>query len=97
MVAPKLLRQNKRWLAKTSEYRDADKVFAGYTANTRSVFDDIQTYHDVSYDSESGSFSAQIRLDYKGKPGLYYVFVWLNDSRAQRPVLAAIATVEAQK
>jgi hypothetical protein len=90
-------RREKHWLARSGEYKEAEKLVAGYSPRSNIVFNDISTYHDISYDAASGSFSANVKLDYKNKPGLYYLFVWLRNTRLDKPVLAAILTVEAQR
>jgi uncharacterized protein YkwD len=90
-------KRNKQWLARTGEYKEADRLVAGYSPNPAFQFKSLSTFHDISYDEASGRFSADIRLDYKGKPGMYYIFVWLRDSRTDKAVLAAMLTVGARR
>lgn len=89
--------RSRAWLANTSEYRDSDVLFAGYIVDPGIQFKGMQTSHNLRFDAQSGSFSADVALDYKKKPGTYYIFVWLRNLDAQRSVLAAIATVEARR
>lgn len=89
--------RSKAWLAKTSEYSDGEVYFAGYHVDQRIVFKGMQTFHSVAQDAQSGQFAADIALDYKRKPGTYYIFVWLRELVSPNAVLAAVATVEATR
>jgi uncharacterized protein YkwD len=82
------------WLSRTDTYRDGDRLVAGYTANPQLEFRDLQTYRDVQVDAEQGWFKSGIRLAYKGREGMYYLFLWLRDLRTGQPVLASTVSVD---
>ncbi len=86
-----------KWLEGTQSYSDADKLVAGYLTNPQAFFEGISTYHEVEFDARNGTFVVNAKLDYKGKPGLYYLFLWLTDKRTGEQVNAATATVEVTK
>jgi hypothetical protein len=86
-----------KWLMRTSSYGDANKLFAGYTADQRIEFRDMQTYYDLEVDPERGWFECRPVLDFKGNEGLYYLFLWLKDNQTGKPTLAATATVDVRK
>lgn len=89
--------RSKAWLARTSEYSDGEVFFAGYHLDQRIQFKGMQTFHSVAVDPAGGQFAADIALDYKRKPGTYYIFIWLRELEAPNAVLAAVATVEARR
>jgi hypothetical protein len=57
-------------------------------------FKDLPTFHDVEVNAEQGWFKSGIRLAYKGREGLYYLFLWLRDKRSGEGVLAAVVSVD---
>lgn len=83
------------WLMRTESYRDSDKLVAGYSPAPSWSFEGFETYYTVEVDQREGWFSCPVTLDYKGKAGLYYLFVWLNDRESGAQLLAATATVAA--
>ncbi|MDQ3024028.1 MAG: CAP domain-containing protein [bacterium] len=87
--------RNKKWLNGSGSYKDADRLVAGYTDNARLSFNGMATYNNVT--CEDGAFTCDARLDFKGKPGLYYLFLWLRDRQTGKSVVAATATVEARR
>ncbi len=90
--------RDRRWLAKTSEYREAETLFQALTpVDSRLQFNKLPTEPVVEIDSVGGYFKCTPRMDYKGKPGTYYLFVWLRARQADKPFLAAVATVEVEK
>jgi hypothetical protein len=82
------------WLSQTGSYRDGDKLVAGYTANPRLEFKELPTFREVEVNADEGWFKSGLRLSYKGREGLYYVFLWLRDKRSGQPVLAATVSVD---
>src|SRR5207249_3173640 len=58
--APPVSRE-RGWLNKTSEYRDGDRMVAGYCCQPDLRFDGMPTYNNVRA-AEDGSFSCQARL-----------------------------------
>jgi hypothetical protein len=90
--------RDRRWLAKSKEYRDGERLLAGFTtADSRLSFKDIPTIRELELDDRSGYFKLSPKLDYKNQPGTYYFLVWLRGKQSGKPVLAAVATVEVQK
>ena len=89
--------RDRGWLAKTGSYSNADKTIAGYIPDQRARFDGMQTYHDVTIDDDQGRFTCNALMDYKGKAGLYYLFLWLDNRQTGRTVLAAVATVDVRR
>jgi hypothetical protein len=90
--------RDRRWLAKSKDYRDGDKLLAGYTPGaSRLSFKEIPTLREVELDERTGYFKVAPKLDYKGQPGTYYFMVWLKSKKTGKPVLAATATVEVGK
>jgi hypothetical protein len=88
--------RDRKWLSKTGEYSDSDKLVAGYSPDTNIRFNSLDTYHDLKVAAD-GSFHCDALLDFKGREGLYYLFVWLKEKKSGDSVLAAVATVEARK
>lgn len=82
------------WLSKTGSYRDGDKLVAGYTADPTLQFRDLDTFRDVTVNAQQGWFKSGLRLSYKGREGMYYVFLWLRDKWSGEPVLAATVSVD---
>jgi uncharacterized protein YkwD len=82
------------WLSRTDTYRDGDRLVAGYTANPRLEFQDLATYRDVEVNAEQGWFKSGVRLAYKGREGMYYLFLWLRDLNTGQPVLASTVSVD---
>jgi hypothetical protein len=88
--------RERKWLNKSGSYRDAERMVAGFSDNPRIRFHDMQTQQGVQVGSD-GTFSCDATLDFKGKPGLYYLFLWLRDRQTGENFIAATATVEARK
>ena len=88
--------RSRRWLMRSETYRDADKLFAGYSPEQNVYFPSMATYHDITVD-DAGWFKCRVLMDYKGREGMYYLFVWLREKRGGMPVLAAVATVDVTK
>lgn len=86
-----------KWLMRTGSYGDANKLFAGYTADQRIEFRDMQTYYDLEVDPERGWFECRPVLDFKRKEGLYYLFLWLRNNQSGKSTLAATVTVDVQR
>jgi uncharacterized protein YkwD len=86
-----------RWLANTGSYSDAEKMIAGYSPDPRISYPGMQSYHDVEVDEDDGSFACQALMDFKGREGLYYIFLWLKDRRSSKTFIAATATVDVTK
>jgi uncharacterized protein YkwD len=85
------------WLNRTESYRDGDKLLTGYTPQTNLSFEGMQTSHEVQVDNTAGRFSCTVLLDFKGKPGTYYIFTWLKRKRTGEALLAATAAVEVRR
>lgn len=83
-----------RWLNRTGVYQDGDRMFAAYSPLPSVYFSGMSTMHDVAVDEQQGTFKCRALLDFKGKPGLYYLFVWLRDKRSGEMVQVATATIE---
>ncbi len=81
-----------RWLSKSGIYSEGDTMFAAYTPQLDRTFD-VDTYYDISVD-ELGRFETRLLLDYKDKPGTYYVMLILHDTRTGSEVRAASIAVE---
>jgi uncharacterized protein YkwD len=91
--------RDRKWLDKTGSYGDAQDHVAAYCCNPRIRFNGMPTYYDVQATAD-GSFTCNAELNFKGKEGLYYLFVWLREKGSGRggdTVLAAVATVEVRK
>lgn len=86
-----------KWLEGSGSYSDGDKLVAGYLANPQSFFEGISTYHEVEFDQGKGTFVVNAKLDFKGKQGLYYLFLWLTDKRSGEQVNAATVAVDVTK
>jgi hypothetical protein len=86
--------RDREWLSLTESYRDADKLVAGYAPDALQNFEGLETFHDIQVDSRQGWFRCPVRLDYKSREGLYYLFVWLTRRQTGEAVLAAVAAVE---
>lgn len=86
--------RNREWLSRTGSYSDADKLVAGYAPDSQQNFEGLETFHDIEVDGQQGWFRCPVRLDYKSKEGLYYLFVWLTRRQTGEAVLAAVAAVE---
>ena len=84
--------REREWLSRTSTYREGDTMFAVYTPHLNRTFD-VDTYYDVRIDDD-GRFDANLLLDYKGKPGTYYILLMLHDKRLGTEVKAAGIAVE---
>jgi uncharacterized protein YkwD len=87
--------RDRKWLNKSGSYRDADRMVAGYTDDPRLRFHDLETH--TSVECADGVFRCDAELSFKGKPGLYYLFLWLRDKQTGKSIVAATATVEARK
>jgi hypothetical protein len=85
--------RERKWLNGTSEYREGDTMFAVYTADLNRQYRDVETFYNLKLDGQ-GRFSCELLLDYKGKPGTYYVMLILHDLRSGREVQAAGIAVE---
>ena len=86
--------RDREWLSLTESYRDGDKLVAGYAPDARQNFEGLETFHDIEVDGQQGWFNCPVRLDYKSKAGIYYLFVWLTRRQTSEAVLAAVAAVE---
>lgn len=84
--------RSRRWLNGTGIYSEGDTTFAVYTPRTELTFD-VDTFYDVSV-GDDGSFTARLLLDYKGKPGSYYVLLVLHDTWTGAEARAAGIAVE---
>ena len=82
------------WLNRTEEYRDGERLLTGYTPHANLRFDGLETSHEIQVDSVAGRFSCAVLLDFKGKPGTYYIFVWLKHRSTGKGLLAATAAIE---
>jgi hypothetical protein len=82
------------WLMRTGSYQDGGKLFAGYTPDAGLTFQDMATLHSIDVNPKTGWFRCSATLDFKRRPGLYYLSLWLRDKRSGQPMLAATATVE---
>jgi len=82
-----------RQLNGTGQYREGDTMFAVYTANRKRQYRDVETYYDLQLDAD-GRFSCQLLLDYKGKPGTYYVLLMLHELATGNELQAAGIAVE---
>jgi len=87
--------RERSWLMRTDSYEIGGKFFAGYTPSPDLTFRGMATYHDIESNSKTGWFRCRAVLDYKGRPGIYYLSLWLRDKRSGQSLLAATATVEA--
>lgn len=87
--------RERSWLMRTGSYQDGGKFYAGYTPSTGLTFQGMDTFHSIDVNAQTGWFRCRAQLSYKGRPGLYYLSLWLRDKRSGRSVLAATATVEA--
>ena len=85
------------WLNRTEEYRDGDRLLTGYTPRANLRFEGMETSHDISVEEAAGRFSCAPLLDYKNRPGTYYIFVWLKRLRDGEALLAATAAVEVSR
>jgi hypothetical protein len=85
--------RSKKWLNKTESYRDADKLVAGFSTDPRVRFQGLASYSSVRCGPD-GSFNCSADLNFKGKPGMYYLFLWLRDKHSGQPFTAAVATIE---
>jgi len=81
------------WLMRTESYADGGKIFAGYLLDPNMHIEGLDTYHSVQVDPLTGRYSCLVRLNYKDRPGLYYIMVWLGEKASGRSVLAATATI----
>lgn len=90
-------KRNVLWLNRTEAYRDGDKLLIGYTPYPNLSFKDMETSHEINVESDSGRFSCAVKLDYKSKPGTYYIFIWLKHRRTGEALLAAAAAVEVRR
>lgn len=86
--------RERSWLMRTGSYEDGGKLFLGYTPDPSLNFQDFQTRHDIVVNDKTGWFSCNATLDFKGRPGLYYLSLWLRDKHTGENLLAATATVE---
>jgi len=87
----------KDWLSQTGEYRDADVIFAACVADPGMSFKNLPVSQSVVVDPDTGRYICNAKLDYEGKPGLYYLFVWLRDNDTGRTIMAATATIDVTK
>jgi uncharacterized protein YkwD len=85
------------WLNRTAEYRDGDALLIGFTPQANLRFEGMETSHEIQVDARAGRFSCAVPLDYKHKPGTYYVFVWLKKRGGLDGLLAATAAIEVQR
>ena len=81
------------WLDRTGSYSEGDSMFAVYTPHRNRDYADVDTLYDVNLD-ERGNFDSRILLDFKGRPGTYYLILFLHDSRTGSEVRAASVAVE---
>lgn len=86
--------RDRRWLAKTNEYSDGEKMIAGYVPNPHTTFNGMDTFHDLQIDQQQGWFKCQALMDFKGREGMYYILLWLRDRASGRSFIAATATVD---
>jgi len=87
--------RERSWLMRTESYQIGGKFFAGYTPSPHLTFSGMATYHDIDANDKTGWFRCRAVLDYKRRPGTYYLSLWLRDKRTGQSLLAATATVEA--
>lgn len=87
--------REQRWLNNTGTYSEGDTMFAVYTPHTERRFN-VDTYYDVGL-KDDGRIDARLLLDYKGKPGSYYVILMLHDTRTGGEVKAACVAIEVLK
>ena len=85
--------RSNKWLNGTGQYREGDTMFAVYTADRNRTYRDVETYYDLQVDRQ-GRFNCRLLLDYKGKPGTYYVLLILHELRTGNEVQAAGIAVE---
>ncbi|MCC7476914.1 CAP domain-containing protein [bacterium] len=89
--------KKKLWLAKVRSYADAEVRYAALTpVGSGRIYSEYPTSPEVELDKVGGYFKCSPRLDYKKKPGTYYLFVWLRAREMDKPFLAAVATVEVE-
>jgi len=88
--------RSQKWLNSTESYRDADRLVAGFSTDPHVRFNGLASYSSVSC-APDGHFSCDADLNFKGAPGLYYLFLWLRDKHTGQPFVAATATVEARR
>ena len=84
--------RTERWLNGTGTYKEGDTMFAVYTPHLNRTFD-VDTFYDVQLE-DNGSFVSRVLLDYKDKPGTYYVQLFLHDRQRGSEVRAACIAVE---
>ena len=89
--------RDKTWLSKSGPYGDADEVFAACTAGTGLKFEGIPETDSVVVDPATGRFICSAVPNYDNREGLYYLYMWLNDSRTGLRVMAAVATIDITK
>ncbi|MBN2081823.1 CAP domain-containing protein [bacterium] len=81
------------WLMRTESYQDGGKIFAGYLLDPSIYMEGLESYYTVQVDPQTGRYSCRVRLNYKDRPGLYYIMVWLDEKATGEPILAATATI----
>ena len=86
--------RERSWLMRTGSYQIGGKSFAGYTPEPNLRFDGMETYHSINLNTQTGWFSCRAVMDYKSRPGMYYLTLWLREKRSGRSLIAAAATVD---
>lgn len=86
--------RERSWLMRTGSYQIGGKPFAGYSPDRNLRFQGMETYYSITVDPQSGRFRCQAVLNYKNRPGMYYLTLWLREKASGQSVMAATATVD---